>query len=146
MSEKMLRHLIEAAAILLVAIVAAFVAKRLLTVFAKRLDKSEANVADDLLRSMRMPAVVLILLAGIYAAMARIPNLHGVIRQHKDAFEVVGAMAVLIGLTNAVNIGVSGIPAALPTATTSLTRRSSGSSRYLRSGYWAARGCYRSAA
>lgn len=104
MSEQMLRESIEAAIVLAIAVVVAIVARKLLSFFAAKLDRSDSGIVDDLLRAMRMPAVVLILLAGIYAAMTRLAPLDRVIHRYSGVFEVAAVLAILIGLTNAVNI------------------------------------------
>jgi small-conductance mechanosensitive channel len=104
MSEQMLHESIQAAVSIAVAIIVAIVARKVLTFFAAKLDRTESSIADDLLRAMRMPAVVLILLAGIYVAMSRLSPLDRVIHRHSGVFEVGVLLAVLIGLTNTVNI------------------------------------------
>ncbi len=101
------KEIIGAGAVLVAAFVFALAAHRLISRFAGRMDNSQSNIATDALRAARLPVVLLILLVGLFVASGRLTVSGESAGRYSGLFQVVGALIVLIGLTNIANLVVA---------------------------------------
>lgn len=95
---------IQAAVILIIAVTAAALTRRLLNILAARFHHTELDLRDDLLEALRLPAAILILLTGIYFALSQLTGLSHYIVKYANVFQTAGGLIILLALTSVINL------------------------------------------
>lgn len=103
---QVLRETLFAGGVFGASIALAFVARLLLSRVAQRFDRSEDVLADDLLRAARLPAVLVILLAGLYVALRQPAATADVVEKYSAVFRAATVLIILIGATSATNLAL----------------------------------------
>ena len=88
-------------------IVVALVVRRILSTLARKLDRSQQDLLDDLLRAMRLPAELLIMLAGVYLAMLQISMWKPAIEGHSKWFGAAATLIVVIALSRFTSLALT---------------------------------------
>ncbi|MCE5323458.1 mechanosensitive ion channel family protein [bacterium] len=102
----LVRDIIEAAVILVVTAGIVIAVRIVLATLADRFDQKNSNLTGDLLRAMRQPASILILLAGIYIALLQVDQVADYIVKYNSIFDAVTAVVVLVAITSIINLAI----------------------------------------
>ncbi|MCE5314710.1 MAG: mechanosensitive ion channel family protein [Armatimonadota bacterium] len=102
----LVRDIIEAGSVFGAAVVAAIIARVVLTRLADGFDQSDYHLVRDLLQALRLPVVVLILLGGAYMALIQVSRFEEYVIKYNSLFEAATAVVVLIAITGAVNLAI----------------------------------------
>ncbi len=92
-------QLVRAGAFLVGSIVVALVVRRILSTLARKFDRTKQDLLDDLFRAMRLPAELLIMLAGIYIALLQISVWKPAVEGHGKWFVAATTLIVIIALS-----------------------------------------------
>lgn len=100
------KDIIEASVTLV--ITAAFVigVRIVLATLAERFDQKSSNLTGDLLRAMRLPASIIILLAGVYVALLQVDQVSDYVARYSSIFDAVTAVVVLVAITSIINLAI----------------------------------------
>lgn len=104
----LMKDLAAAGIILFLTIVAALLVRRTLTKLADRVDKSNRDLIDDVIRATRGPVVMLILLGGTYLALSQLHmlGLDLIITKNKQIFAAGTTLIMVVGITQALNLAI----------------------------------------
>ena len=101
-----IKDVIQASAVLLAAIIVAVAVRIVFTRLARKCDRCESALLDDLFRSMRLPAVLAILLAGVFIALTRVQagGVSAFVLRQKDYFAAGIWLIIVIAASRAAQL------------------------------------------
>lgn len=104
----MMRDVAGASLILAITIVVALLVRKALTVLADRVDRAERDLLDDVIRATRGPAVMLIMLGGLYLALSQLHTigLDRIVTTNKRVFAAGTTLILVVGITQALNLAI----------------------------------------
>jgi small-conductance mechanosensitive channel len=98
--------LIEAGVTLVITAAFVIAVRIVLAMLADRFDQKDSSLTGDLLRAMRLPASIIILLAGVYVALLQIDKVADYIVKYSSLFDAVTAVVVLVAITSIINLAI----------------------------------------
>lgn len=99
-----LQQSIQAGAVVFLCVALIGVVRRVLTRIAKRADREEKTILGDLMRALRLPAEMLILLAGLYLALYQVGAWRVALHRHGNLFAAVVTLIVVVAATQAIGL------------------------------------------
>lgn len=100
-------EVLKAGLVFLGAIVAAGLARLILSRLAARLDGAGSNALRDVFRAMRLPAQMFMLLGGIYVGLQQVERLRSSVHNAHTFFAAAATLVVVIAASNAASIAIA---------------------------------------
>ena len=102
----LVRELLRAAAIMLGSLIAAMVVRRILSTLARRFDRTQADMVDHVFRALGLPAVLLILLGGIYLSLYQVVAWQPALASYKRWFVAAATLIVVMAISRFVSLAL----------------------------------------